>query len=101
MSNEQATIEQKFDPGRILSSKAILMRIEEDCDFKTFVDNSIERHLCGDWGNISDQDKKKNNNALELNNLQIISCYKNMNDKIYIITEWDRSSTLVLFGFEY
>ena len=41
MSNGQAPIEQKFDPGRILSSKAILMRIDKDCDFKTFVDNSI------------------------------------------------------------
>ena len=94
-------MEQKFDPGRILSSRAILERSESDSEFKTFVDTSLERHISGDWGDILEQDKKKNDDALKIKNMQIISVYNNDDDKIYVITEWDKSSTLALFSFEY
>lgn len=61
----------------------------------------LRRHHCGDWGDLDDEDKQSNEEALELG-LRILSCYQVGDGKrIYIITEADRSSTCVLLPEEY
>jgi hypothetical protein len=61
----------------------------------------MHRHHCGDWGDLCDEDKQANEEALELG-LRILSHYK-LGDgrRIYIITEADRSSTCILLPEEY
>ena len=61
----------------------------------------LHRHHCGDWGDLCDEDKQANEDALELG-LRILSHYKLGGDRrIYIITEADRSSTCILLPEEY
>ena len=61
----------------------------------------LRRHHCGDWGDLCDEDKQANEDALELG-LRILSHYKLGGDRrIYIITEADRSSTCILLPEEY
>jgi hypothetical protein len=59
------------------------------------------RHHCGDWGDLCDEDKRANENALE-HGERILSYYRLPDgQKIYILTEWDRSSTCVMLSEEY
>ena len=60
----------------------------------------LVRHIQGDWGEVDEEDQQTNNEALELGN-RVLSAYTLDGEKIWIITEWDRSSTTVLFPSEY
>lgn len=59
------------------------------------------RHQMGDFGDLDDEDKATNEEALKLGN-RIFSAY-HLEDgtKIWIITEADRSSTTILLPEEY
>ncbi len=61
----------------------------------------ISKHQSGDWGDLCDEDRQTNDAALK-HGSRIFSSY-NLNDdqKLWIITESDRSSTCVLLPSEY
>jgi hypothetical protein len=61
----------------------------------------MRRHHCGDWGDLCDEDKQSNEEAIQLG-LRILSHYQlGDGQRIYIITEADRSSTCILLPEEY
>lgn len=60
----------------------------------------LRRHLSGDWGDVDAEDAKANENALKWGE-RILSSYKVGEEKLWIITERDRSSTTVLTPGEY
>ena len=61
----------------------------------------LRRHHCGDWGDLDAEDKQANEEALK-DGTRILSCYLvGEGRRIYIITEWDRSSTCILRPEEY
>lgn len=62
----------------------------------------LQRHCTGDFGDdLCDEDKEANNEAI-WNGERILSSYKiNETDKIWIITEADRSSTCCLLPEDY
>ncbi|MCT8088801.1 hypothetical protein H0920_02890 [Acinetobacter sp. C_4_1] len=60
----------------------------------------LVRHQGGDWGDVSEEDRESNEEAL-LMPLRIMSSYKFSNDKIWIITEADRSVTTILLPNDY
>ena len=61
----------------------------------------LARHCFGDWGELDADDWARNNHALE-NALRLLSSYR-LRDKtkIWVITEWDRSSTTILLPDDY
>ena len=60
------------------------------------------RHRRGDWGELDDEDNAANNRAARVRE-RILSAYTLplTQAKIWIITEWDRSSTTILLPSEY
>ena len=66
-----------------------------------FVFDSLKRHTRCDWGELSEQDKASNNSALNGSGRLFSAYIKEGLDKIWIITEWDRSVTTILFPDEY
>ncbi|HIF9275894.1 type I restriction endonuclease subunit M (plasmid) [Photobacterium damselae subsp. damselae] len=60
----------------------------------------INRHMNCDWGDCPKEDAISNNWATHKGE-RIISSYKLNSEKIWIITEWDRSATTILFPSEY
>ena len=59
------------------------------------------RHAQGDWGDLCQEDKESNEYALK-NGERLLSAYKLRDgEKIWIITEWDRSVTTILFPSDY
>ena len=61
----------------------------------------LRRHTSGDWGELSDEDVKENEFSLK-EGLRLLSAYQTgKGQKIWIITEGDRSATTILLPSEY
>ncbi|MGR5116247.1 type I restriction endonuclease subunit M [Photobacterium damselae] len=60
----------------------------------------INRHINCDWGDCSKDDAIENNWATH-KGYRIISAYEFNGEKIWIITEADRSTTTILLPIEY
>lgn len=62
----------------------------------------LHRHHCGDWGEaLCAEDKQANEDAL-VHGSRLLSCYRTLaGDRLYIITEWDRSMTTIMLPEEY
>lgn len=93
----------KFSHGQVVVTRAVHALIEENETFKKFVNDSLNRHISGDWGDLDDEDKASNEMAIKHGD-RIFSTYKTVlchEKKIWIITEADRSATTVLFPSDY
>jgi hypothetical protein len=61
----------------------------------------LRRHISGDWGELSDDDVKENELSLE-KGFRLLSRYETTKgERIWIITEADRSATTILLPSEY
>jgi hypothetical protein len=60
----------------------------------------LARHITGDWGDLSADDKKENDYSVT-RSLRIFSAYGTGDSKLWIITEADRSVTTILRPDEY
>lgn len=60
----------------------------------------LKRHLAGDWGDVDPGDAKANEAALKWGD-RILSSYQVNGEKLWVISEGDRSSTTVLTPSEY
>ena len=91
----------KFNVGEVFVTSGIQSRIKEDSKFADFVGKSFTRHCDGDWGNLCEEDKAMNDRALANGDDRMLSRYDYNDEKIYIITEWHRQQTTILFANEY
>jgi len=85
--------------GRLVMTQGIANFVEENKLYGE-LNNLINKHANGDWGDLPKSDIQENNRALEEGG-RLFSSYKLGGEKIYIITEWDRSYTTILFPDEY
>lgn len=93
----------KIELGRVVMTSAIAEWVRETNN-DVFVWKSLARHQSGDWGDMCEEDVRSNDFACDPNNApqRILSQYIFDEDtKIWIITEWDRSTTTVLFPSDY
>lgn len=92
----------KFELGNVVATSGVYEMVGEDIKFSQFVAKSFTRHCNGDWGDLDQEDKKANDFALLNGDDRLFSKYNYKNGvSIYIITEWDRSATTILFPNEY
>lgn len=88
--------EPKFPMGQLyctLGVMALVSHIE--------LESKLLRHLRCDWGELCEEDKKRNDLALK-NGGRLFSAYSCApNTRIWIITEADRSATTILLPEEY
>ena len=88
----------KFSLGQVVSTPGALEAVEKTGQSPT---EFLARHAAGDGGDLCDEDKRTNEEAL-LDGGRIFSAYHlNDGEKIWVITEADRSSTCVLLPSEY
>jgi hypothetical protein len=95
---ERPRPEPRFDLGRIVATPGCLQALEEAGVSPV---EYLCRHHRGDWGNLDDEDKAEN--ELSANRgFRILSAYTlPTGEKIWIITEADRSATTLLLPEEY
>jgi hypothetical protein len=87
--------------GQIVATAGVAAWIKESPAGRVVgVSRSIQRHASGDWGDVCDEDKKLNDLAVD-GECRILSAYTVDGAKLWVITEWDRSVTTVLFPEEY
>lgn len=97
----QKEFPMKFNPGKIVVTRAVNDLIADNEEFAMFVFLSLNRHLAGDWGELYDEDRDANETAL-LNGERLFSAYKQDGvPPVWIVTEQDRSVTTLLFPDEY
>jgi hypothetical protein len=62
----------------------------------------LVRHSLGDWGDLEPDDRRANDQSL-LNGTRLLSSYAlpDGETSLWVITEWDRSSTTILLPEEY
>ena len=88
----------KFLLGKVIATpgslQALLASGQQPAEF-------LARHHAGDWGDVCEEDGRQNDEAI-LDGSRILSAYRLANDqKLWIITEADRSSTCLLLPTEY
>lgn len=87
--------------GKWVMTRGINDTVADDTSFAKEITLAIAKYRQGDWGDLCGEDKKLNNNAVARNDDRILAAYKTEKGKVYIITEWDRSATTILFANEY
>jgi hypothetical protein len=60
----------------------------------------LQRHQSGDWGDLDAEDLRENDYAVG-RRLRILSAYGQPPDRLWVITEADRSATTILRPDEY
>ena len=61
----------------------------------------LRRHMSGDFGDVSDEDLRENEFSLQ-EGFRVLSAYStSKGEKLWIITEADRTSTTIILPSEY
>ena len=94
MNNTQV----KFPLGQVVVTPGALQALEEagqsPVDF-------LRRHVVGDWGELGEEDQAENELSV-VRGFCILSSYTlSTGEKLWIITEADRSATTLLLPSEY
>ena len=97
-SQKARTMTPKFLLGQLVATHGALAALEEA---EESTSELIFRHVTGDWGEVCDEDKTLNDNALEHGERLLSSYTTSKGVKIWVITEADRSSTCLLLPEEY
>ena len=87
-----------FALGRVVATPGALAALEkagqQPGDF-------LARHVSGDWGEVPPEDVNENEFSLKLG-FRLLSAYRtSVGEKLWVITEADRSSTCILLPEEY
>ena len=95
---QQISKQPAFELGQIVATPGALAAIkkagQQPGEFLT-------RHINRDWGDLDEEDRKENEYSLE-HGFRLLSAYKtNAGDRLWIVTEADRSVTTLLLPEEY
>lgn len=88
----------RFKLGRIFATPAALEAI---ADAHVSIIDLLIRHMRGDWGDLSESDRQQNELSIDAG-LRLLSSYVLPGGQtVWVITEWDRSSTTFLLPGDY
>ena len=95
---QQISKQPAFELGQIVATPGALAALkkagQQPGEFLT-------RHVHREWGDLADEDRRENEYSLE-HGFRLLSAYKtNAGDRLWIITEADRSVTTLLLPEEY
>ena len=88
-----------FPLGRIVATPGALSLLAATA---TNPAELLDRHVAGDWGDVPPEDARENERSLKYG-FRIVSSYPvgGPGERVWIITEADRSSTCLLLPTEY
>ena len=88
----------RFPLGRVVATPGALRALEKAEQLPA---EFLDRHVNGDWGEVPEADKQENELSVE-RGFRILSAYTtSAGDKLWILTEADRSATTLLLPEEY
>ena len=87
-----------FELGQVVATPGALAALERAHQAPG---EFVARHVAGDWGEVPEEDKTENEVSI-LNGYRILSAYRTkLGDRLWILSEADRSVTTVLLPEEY
>jgi hypothetical protein len=88
--------EQRFPLGRLVATTNAVLAVDP-----IEMEEAINRHVAADWGDLSDEDRALNEEAISGGG-RILSAYVSTGlVRFWIITEADRSATTILLPEDY
>ena len=91
-------VSPRFPMGLVVATPGALRALEESGEP---VLDLLFRHVSGDWGDLDEEDKAENELSLR-EGFRLLSAYTlKSGERIWIITEADRSVTTLLLPDEY
>ena len=103
----------QFQLGRLVATRSVANVMAVNTEFAAFVSDSLKRYVACDWGTLDREDHQANDRAVKNGDERILAAYpfpsENVwfkdafprDNKIWIITECDRSVTTILLPSEY
>ena len=105
---------QLFPLGEVVTTPAFMYEAEatigelssQTTTLESEVLKALKRHICGDWGELDEEDRLNNNDALREGE-RLLSAYSIKGESpendlpFWIITERDRSVTTILLPTDY
>ncbi len=95
--NTARTFHPLFRLGQIVATPGALKLLERE---ETDPGSLLLRHRRGDWGTLGEEDWQANIDAVT-NGWRVFSSYSVGDERLWIITEADRSATTLLLPEEY
>jgi|APEBP8051072210_1049370.scaffolds.fasta_scaffold00243_20 hypothetical protein len=98
-ANQDATkaSKPKFSLGHITATRGVFEHLERH---GVNASEYLARHARGDWGDVPPEDAAENEFAVN-RRLRLLSSYMIAGERVWIITEADRSVSTLLFPSEY
>ena len=90
-------VSPRFALGQVVATPAVLEHLERH---GVNASEYLNRHMRGDWGEVPPDDAAENEFAVT-RRLRLLSSYTIAGERVWIITEADRSSTCLLYPSEY
>jgi hypothetical protein len=95
ITKAQVTPAKRLQAGFVVATPGVREAIPT-----TELNQALNRHLRGDWGDVSPADKASNDEALA-SDLRLLRLPSQNRVKFWIITEGDRSVTTLILPSEY
>lgn len=86
--------------GRVVQTSRIADACYLNFDFQLEIATCFQRYIKDDWGEMDEEDKAANDFAKD-HEERVLAAYQTSKGRIYIITEWNREYTTILFCDEY
>lgn len=93
-----------FPIGQLLATRGVHDLVQDDPGFSDFAQTCFLKYRRCDWGDTCKGDKEQNDSAVAHGDDRILAEYRHPDHpewRLWIITEWDRSVTTLLFPDEY
>src|SRR5687767_8521708 len=86
----------RFALGKLVATPNALQHVTPEDSIA-----ALRRHMSGDWGDVSDEDKAANDIAL-IEETRLLSAYCTQGGvRFWVLTEADRSATTILLPEDY
>jgi hypothetical protein len=95
---QQTTKQPLFELGQVVATPGALAVLQKAGQGPA---EFLSRHVIGDWGDLSEEDRNENQFSLE-RGFRLLSSYRTTAGvKVWIVTEGDRTVTTLLLPEEY
>lgn len=95
MGNDQGIL---FSLGQVFVTPGATGALNET---EQTAEEFLGRHMVGDWGEVSEEDRRANDLGVTDGKRIASSYYTSNGTKIWVITEYDRSRTSLFLPLEY
>ena len=88
----------RFSLGRVVATPRAFQALEKAEQLPA---EFLDRHVNGDWGEVTDADKQENERSVEQGSRMLSAYTTSAGDRLWVLTEADRSATMILLPEEY